>query len=107
MRGTSDFADQFAAQGPRDGQGRSLRDFDLTTRLFAYPCSYLIYSESFDALPDAAKEYVMRRLWDVLSGKDQGKEFAHLSAADRRAILEILLATKKDLPDYWRAAGQG
>ena len=65
----------------------------------------MIYSESFDALPDAAKEYVLRRLWDVLNGKDQSKEFAHLSAADRRAILDILRATKKDLPKYWLALG--
>ena len=103
IRGTSGFAEQFVKQGPRDGRGRSLRDLDLTTRLFVYPCSYLIYSDSFDALPDAAKEYTMRRLWDVLSGKDQSKEFAHMPAADRRAILEILRATKKDLPKYWQA----
>jgi hypothetical protein len=31
----------------------------------------------------------------VLSGKDQSKEFAHMSAEDRAAIKEILLATKK------------
>ena len=67
----------------------------------------MIYSESFDALPDAAKEYVLRRLWEVLSGKDQSKEFAHLSAADRRAILEILRATKKDLPKYWHELAAG
>ena len=107
VQGTSGFAEQFAKQGPRDGRGRSLRDLDLTTRLFAYPCSYLIYSESFDALPEAAKDYVMRRLWEVLSGKDQSKEFAHLSAADRRAILEILRATKKDLPKYWQTPAAG
>jgi hypothetical protein len=107
VQGTSGFAEQFVKQGPRDGRDRSLRDLDLTTRLFVYPCSYLIYSESFDALPDAAKEYTMRRLWDVLSGKDQSKEFAHLSATDRRAILEILRATKKDLPKYWQAPRAG
>jgi hypothetical protein len=107
IHGTSGFAEQFVKQGPRDGRGRSLRDLDLTTRLFVYPCSYLIYSESFDALPDAAKDYVMRRLWEVLSGKDQSKEFAHLSTADRRAILEILRATKKNLPKYWQAPGAG
>jgi hypothetical protein len=103
VAGTSDFAREFAARGPRDGHHRSLRDFDLKTRLFAYPCSYLIYSEAFEGLPDAAKEYVYRRLWDVLSGKDTSAEFAHLSTADRQAIREILLATKKGLPGYWKA----
>jgi hypothetical protein len=48
------------------------------------------------------KDYVWRRLWDVLSGKDKTKEFAHLSGADRRAILEILIATKRNLPAFWR-----
>ena len=69
VKGSSAFTKEFAALGPRDGRKRSLRDFDLQSRLFAYPCSYLIYSEVFEALPDAAKEYVYRWLWDVLNGK--------------------------------------
>jgi hypothetical protein len=104
VKGTSDFAEEFAKRGPHDGKGRSLRDFDLKRRLFAYPCSYIIYSEAFDALPAPAKDYVMRRLWEVLSGKDTSKEFTHLRAADRQAILEILRQTKPNLPDYWKLA---
>jgi hypothetical protein len=42
VAGTTDFAKDFAAIGPRDAEGRSLRDFDLTRRMFKYPCSYLI-----------------------------------------------------------------
>ena len=68
VTGTSGFAEEFAARGPRDGRGRSLRDFDLHTRIFKYPCSYLIYSEAFDALPAPAKEYVYHRLFEVLTG---------------------------------------
>jgi hypothetical protein len=109
--GTSDFAQQFTARGPRDSQGRSLRDFDLQKRIFKYPCSYLIYSEAFDAIPAPAKDYVYRRLFDILSGREQGPEFASLSSQDRRAILEILVATKPGLPDQWkqfvRDANQG
>jgi len=100
IQGTSDFAREFARQGPRDSKGRSLRDLDLKTRLFKYPCSYLIYSEVFDALPDAARTYVLERLWDVLGG---GSDFSHLSADDCAAIREILLATKNNLPPYWHA----
>jgi hypothetical protein len=100
---TSAFAREFAARGPRDSQGRSLRDLDLTTKLFRYPCSYLIYSESFDALPQPAKEYLYHRLLEVLTGKDQSPDFAGLSTTDRRAILEILLATKPGLPQEWQA----
>lgn len=104
IRGTSGFADEFAARGPRDAAGRSLRDFDLKTRMFKYPCSYLVYGRSFDALPAEAKERFWRRMGEVLDGRDEAtKEFAHLSAGDRRGIREILAATKKDLPAYFHA----
>ncbi len=102
VEGTSGFAAKFAANGPRDRRGRSLRDFDLKTRLFKYPCSYLIDSESFEALPALMKQEVYRRLHDVLTGRDHRPEFAHLSAVDRRNILEILRETKPGLPDDWK-----
>lgn len=101
ISGTSGYAKQFAAMGVRDNKGRSLRDLDLTQRLFRYPCSYLIYSEAFDALPAELREYVWRRLWDVLSGSDKSEQFAHLSDTDRTAIVEILRDTKPELPRYW------
>jgi hypothetical protein len=107
VKGDSGFAEEFAARGPRDSRGRSLRDFDLHTRLFKYPCSYLIYSADFDALPSPAKEYVYRRLFEVLTGREQGPEFAKLAGADRRAILEILVATKPGLPPEWKEYIQG
>jgi hypothetical protein len=102
---TGGFARGFVAQGPRDKRGRSLRDLDLRSRLFKYPCSYLIYSEAFDALPEKLKERVYLRLWEVLSGEDTSDEFESLSSVSRQAILEILLGTKSDLPDYWRKSG--
>jgi hypothetical protein len=105
VQGTSTFAADFQKRGPRDGKGRSLRDFDLGRRLFRYPLSYLVYSESFDALPGRMREYVLGRMWEVLTGKEAGKEFAHLSPEDRKAIREILVATKPNLPAYWRAGG--
>jgi hypothetical protein len=101
VQGTSGFAEDFVGRGPRDGRGRSLRDLDLRRRLFTYPCSYLIYSAAFDGLPGPVKDYVLQRLWDVLTGKDTSTDFAHLSAADRQAIRGLLLATKPRLPDYW------
>lgn len=101
IEGTSGFAAEFARQGPRDRKGRSLRQFELTRRMFQYPCSYLIYSEAFDGLPVEARDRVYRRLWEVLTGRDQSPAFAHLSDADRKAIYEILSETKRGLPDYW------
>lgn len=102
VAGTSTFTKDFAARGPFDAKGRSLREFDLKTRMFKYPLSYVVYSKLFDGLPAEAKERVYRRLWEVLSGADRSKEFAHLSADDRTAVLEILRATKPDLPGYWK-----
>jgi hypothetical protein len=104
VQGSSSFGKEFASKGPRDGQGRSLRDFHLTNRLFRYPCSYMIYSEAFDALSAPAKRMVYERLWEVLSGKEQGPPYTRLSLTDRRAIVEILRATKKDLPPYFDRA---
>jgi hypothetical protein len=102
VRGTSGFAEAFAKQDPRDKRGRSLRDFDLERRLFRYPCSYLIYSEAFDAMPAPARERVYLRMYEVLSGKDASPKFSRLTAEDRTAILEILRATKPGLPGYWK-----
>lgn len=102
VRGTSSFATDFAQRGPRDPKGRSLRDLDLDKRLFKYPCSYLIYSKAFDAMPAEVKTYVYGRMQDVLAGRDYTHEFDHLSADDRQAIREILLATKPELAAAWR-----
>ncbi len=102
VEGVSTFTKTFAERGPRDRKGRSLRDFDLQKRLFRYPLSYMIYSAAFDAMPDVVRERIYRRLYDVLSGKDQRRKFAGLSSEDRRAILEIVRDTKTSLPSYWR-----
>jgi len=102
IEGVSTFTKTFPQRGPRDRRGRSLRDFDLRTRLFRYPLSYLIYSPAFDALPDAVREQIYQRLYDVLSGKDKREKFARLSPSDRRAILEIVRETKPTVPAYWK-----
>ena len=106
VKGDSGYTEDFAARGIRDSKGRSLRDFDLHTRIFKYPCSYLIYSDAFDSLPKPAKEYVYGRLLDVLSGRDQSPEFASLTANDRKNVLEILLATKQGLPAAWKSTAR-
>jgi len=102
VAGTSAFAKEFAARGPFDKNGRSLRQLDLSTRLFKYPCSYLVYSKAFASLPADVKGYTLRRMYEVLTGKDKTAAFAHLTGADRTAVLEILRDTLPDLPDYWK-----
>ncbi len=102
MSGTAAFAQKFQELGPRDKAGRSLRDLDLQTRLFKYPCSYLIYSPSFAALPKEVREQVWKQLRGILSGADQSEKFAHLTAADREAIYRILRETHPQLPEDWK-----
>ena len=102
VTGSSSFTSDFAARGPRDRHGRSLREFDLKTRLFKYPLSYLIYTEAFDALPAEARSYIYGRLHDILTANASSDEFWTLSDADRRAIFEILIETKQDLPANWK-----
>jgi hypothetical protein len=101
VEGTSTFARTFARLGVRDERGRSLRDLDLETRLMRYPCSYLIYSAPFDALPDTVKRAVYARMWAILSGMVSGAKYERLTDDDRTAVLEILRDTKTDLPAYF------
>lgn len=96
VKGSSSFANDFSARGLQDSKGRSLRDFDLKTRLFRYPCSYLIYSDAFDGLPTEVRSRIIKKLVAILVGRDNSKEFSHLTTSMRRSILEILRDTKKD-----------
>jgi hypothetical protein len=90
IKGVSTFTQTFPQRGPRDSKGRSLRDFDLKTRVFQYPLSYTVYTEIFDKMHPLALERVYRRL------------FEELSKPGKQAALEILRETKPNLPDYWR-----
>ncbi|MDQ6677800.1 MAG: hypothetical protein M3Z09_10945 [Acidobacteriota bacterium] len=103
VTGTSGFAEQFSKAGLHDAKGRSLRDFDMRTRMFRYPCSYMIDSDAFHAMAEAAKVRAYQRLYEILTGKDQTKLYAKFAQEDRQAIREILLDTEKDLPPYWRS----
>ncbi len=101
IRGTSGFAEKFAAAGPADSRGRSLRQLDLDQRLMRYPCSYMIYTPAFDSLPAEARTAIYQRMWQILSGEEKSARYARLSLADRQAIVEILRATKPGLPAYF------
>ena len=85
VQGVSTFTKTFAAEGPRDKEGRSLREFNLQTRLFKYRLSYMIYSDLFDTLPASLKTRVYTRIADVLTTRDP-------------VALEIARETKPDFP---------
>jgi len=102
VTGSSAFAAEFARGGPRVSKGRSLRQFDLQTRLFRHPCSFLIYSAAFDALPLEMKTYLWRRLEQILTGQDRSAAYASLTAQDRQAVFEILRETKPEFAAWLR-----
>src|SRR5262249_23143014 len=76
VRGTTGFAETFSTRGPIDRQGRSLRQLDLEHRLFRYPCSFMLYSEAFAALPDAVRHAIYGRIWDILSDRGTNPKYA-------------------------------
>jgi hypothetical protein len=90
VKGVSTFTETFPQRGPRDSKGRSLRDFDLKTRLFKYPLSFTVYTNVFDEMHPKAKERVLRGLYDALN-TSRGRE-----------ALAILRETKPGLPDYFK-----
>ncbi len=97
VTGSSEYAENFVKRGPADSRGRSLRDFDLQTRTFRYPLSYLIYSEAITALADPVREYLFGRIKAVLENAPDAPEYPHLSADQRSVIAEILRETKPEI----------
>ncbi len=102
VSGDPAFTEAFRRMSPRDSKGRSLRDFNLQTRLFKHPCSYLIYSDAFAKMHPPMKSVVMERLLAILNNSDRDPQFARLTTEDRSTLLEILRDTLPDLPESWR-----
>lgn len=99
VKGTSPFAEQFAQQGPFDAQGRSLRTFDLRSRIFQYPCSYTVHSQMFAQLPREAREYVLNQIRVALESPEDsewGESLARFSKEERAAAIQILAETVRD-----------
>lgn len=107
VRGTSGFTEEFALGEPFDSKRRSLRQFDLKTRLFRFPCSYLIYSRSFDGLPIEMRTYVWERLRQILTGQDRSPTYVGMNASDRQNILEILRETKPEFAEFLNSRAHG
>lgn len=87
------FARKYSLTAPPDPQGRRLSELDLKTRILRYPCSPMIYSKGFRGLPSIAREQVLRRLREVLSGRDELVKLPGVSPERRTATLAILSAT--------------
>ncbi len=92
------FAASLEARTPKDRRGRSFAQLDMVNRMLRYPCSFMVYSEAFDGLSKPVKGAIYRRMLDDLSAHDARASHLRLTAADRRAVLEILRDTKPDFP---------
>jgi hypothetical protein len=99
VAGTSGFAEEYSARGPRDRRGRSLYELDLTRRLYRYRFSPLIYSEQFAGMPPEVRTFILRRIHDVLAGQERSVQFAAVIDAERRALLAILRDTLSGFGD--------
>jgi hypothetical protein len=97
VTGDAAFKKDFAANRRPDKSGRSLKDFNLKTHLMQHRCSYMIYSAAFRGLPAAFQSLVFAELRRALTSGGEGGQAAHLPAAERQAVHEILSAT---LPAY-------
>ncbi len=93
VQGLSGFTEYFQNLGPFDNNRRSLRDLDLNASVFKYPLSYLIYKDSFAALPKPIHSYLVDSIYQVLSADEDNADFAHLDAQTRAVILEIVNVT--------------
>lgn len=88
IAGTSRFAEYWQSRGP-------LYKLDLNRRLTRYACSPLIYSDSFRALPVAAKTYIYRQ---ISEGLGNGTLRPDLTDPEREATLRILRDTIPEFP---------
>jgi hypothetical protein len=97
IEGDPAFQTAFTRNARTSKGGRSLKDFQLLTRLFKYRCSYMIHSITFANLLPPLKKTVMEKLVAVLDGRDTSDEYTYLSESERRNIREILADT---LPEF-------
>ena len=101
IEGDEAFQEAFQANKKDNAAGKSLKDFNLRERLFKYRCSYMIYSQSFNALPRGIKNMLYERLYHILHDEVPHEDFAHLKDWEREIIADILLETKPDLAKAW------
>lgn len=95
------FRRAFTANRLPDQKKRSLKDLRLDGRIFENRCSYMIYSPTFEHLPPMLKGAIYRRIHEILTAKKPVEGFEHFEQDEKQRILEILHATKDDLPAGW------
>lgn len=104
VAGSAAFRAAFAEGAVRAADGSALRDFSLDERIFALRCSYLIYSETFAALPAALKAKIFARLKLALDAAEPKGRYAYLPAGERARIRGILLETLPEARAQWASS---
>ncbi len=103
LAGAAAFPGAFQTGVPRDREGNSLKDFNLRGHIFRNRCSYLIYSESFLALPAILKRKVYGRLAYALRSTNPDPKYAYVGNEERARINRILQQTH---PEFRQALEQ-
>ncbi len=107
LQGTTDYQTSFEQSGKRDARGRSLKDFDLQTKLFRHRLSYLIYTDSFKKMPSAARFRILKNIYAFLTAPAAELEPSWdvdpdaFPVQERQAILQIVTETLENLPEFW------
>lgn len=95
VEGGEAYARDFQQRGRKDAQGRSLREFDLGTRLFRYRCSYLVETEMFRRMPEPLRGEVWRVLDGALREDNGDAEFRYLPSGEKRVIRGLLAGLRQ------------
>lgn len=90
------FQKAFATNVPRDKNGDSLKDLLVSDHLFKNRCSYLIYSDSFRALPASLKHRIYTRLASALDPKKPNPRYNYIHDSERKRIAAILHETQPE-----------
>jgi hypothetical protein len=94
------FASAFLQKRRPSSDGDALRDLDLSTRLFKFRCSYLVFSPLFQNMPAVLRERVFEKLAAALRPESPG-DYAYLPDEEKAAIRKILKETLPELPVGW------
>ena len=100
LQGSAGFQAAFQHKARRTANGRSLKEFSLRRHLFQNRCSYLIYSESFLALPPELTKRVYARLEKILTAREAEPRYTYLDREERGRIMEILRETHPEFRKF-------
>ena len=100
ITGFAAFQKAFTADAPQAKDGSSLKELLLAEQLFKNRCSYLIYSDSFLALPQPLKRRIYARLAKALELEQPDPRYIYIHRSERQRIAIILRETHSEFRNY-------